>query len=323
MRTHYQYSFPAFLPSEYERETWEDAENARSGVLEKDIDSQSYASYDTRSRRGSAAQRGGSRQAGTTAGSAYDGGGDYYRDSSAMARPGPGSQRDLRPMTSYSTMHSAAMPQQDPRVASMAGLSQWGAGSVYGMPAPMFAQNPFMGGSPLGSEYGGGAPPGSMMGGPGNMMMGPPMSSYGMMGGGGGMMASSPQHAAPRNSMMTNLNDFNGAPPMMNPQATGGSGMGSNLMPGMPNRPYSTYSFANTANPFDTGAAEPAPLNYMSDPTDDDILKTLKADLACQDLTTVTKRKIRDLVMSKYPNADLTGKTKFINENIDRLLSEV
>jgi hypothetical protein len=35
----------------------------------------------------------------------------------------------------------------------------------------------------------------------------------------------------------------------------------------------------------------------------------------------VTKRKIRELVMSKYPNADLTGKTKFINESIDRLLS--
>lgn len=86
-------------------------------------------------------------------------------------------------------------------------------------------------------------------------------------------------------------------------------------------RPYSTYSLANTANPFGDAAPEPAPLNYSEDPSDDDVLKTLKADLACQDLTTVTKRKIRELVMSKYPNADLTGKTKFINESIDRLLS--
>lgn len=220
-------------------------------------------------------------------------------------------------MTSYASMQSSQLPTQDPRVASMAGLSQWGAGSVYGMPPnPMFAQNPFMGvgGSPLGSDYGGMA---HSMGGS-NMigMGGPPPSQYGMM---GGMMM--PTNQAPRNSMMTNLNDFTGAPSIIMPQGTGGSGMGPHG--GMPSmvRPYSTYSLANTANPFGDAPPEPAPLNFTSDPTEDDVLKTLKADLACQDLTTVTKRKIRELVMSKYPNADLTGKTKFINESIDRLLS--
>jgi chitin synthase len=183
----------------------------------------------------------------------------------------------------------------------MAGLGQWGAGSVYGMPPnPMFAQNPFMTASPVGSEHGGMA-----MG----MNMG--QSPYGMM----GIMNT---NGGPRNSVMTNLNDF-AAPSILNQQPTGGSRSG--LAP--PVRPYSTFSMANTANPFGDAPPEPAPMNYASEPTEDEIIKTLKADLACQDLTTLTRRKVREGVVAKFPNADLSGKTKFINESVDRLLSEL
>lgn len=230
--------------------------------------------------------------------------GDYYRDNSPISRPN--SQRNLRPMSSFT---GSGNQQQlvDPRTRSMAGLSQWGPGSAYGMPNPMFASNPFMNGSPSGSDYGG-APP-SMA--PPNMFgMGPPQ-----------MMSGMSQVGAPRNSVMTNLNGLAGAPSMYG-QPLGGSQMGAAPPSAQLPRAYSSYSLLDAGNSFGQAQPVPAPLNYSQHPEDEEIIRTLKADLACQDLTTISKRQMRMMVISKFPNADLSDKTAFINQNIDRLLSQ-
>ncbi len=220
--------------------------------------------------------------------------GDYYRDGSAI---GPGSQRHLREVPSSSSLHSGSdiHNAQAPRYRSMAGLSQWGAGSQYGGGGGIGAiHNPFLGGTPGGSAYG--APDA-------------PMASQTHLNNPYGMMGN------PRNTMMPMMSDFNGSNPFM------GSGM-QQAPAGRPqtlNPRISTFSFATTANPF-AGAAPPAP-SSDPDPSDDDIVRMVSDYLATKDLMTVTKRKVREGVMALFPEADLTDKTTLINESIDRLLT--
>ncbi len=167
----------------------------------------------------------------------------------------------------------------------MAGLSQWGAGSAYGG-GPVPIHNPFMAATPAGSDYGGMA----------NNYMG--VNNPYMMGVAG----------PPRNSVMTGLNDYNGGNMQQQPQR-----------PQTLARPISTFSFATTANPFSNNATPPA--NQSEDPTDDEIVQMVSDYLSTRDLMTVTKRKVREGVIGLFPRADLSNKTTFINQSIDRLLT--
>jgi len=77
----------------------------------------------------------------------------------------------------------------------------------------------------------------------------------------------------------------------------------------------STFSMATHLNPFTSPSAS-------TDPTDEELLEVLRHYLATQDLMTVTKKTAREAVMAKFPNADLTSRKDFLNQSIDRILSE-
>ncbi|KAF8589601.1 glycosyltransferase family 2 protein [Ramaria rubella] len=188
-----------------------------------------------------------------------------------------------------------------PNQPSSVSMSQHGAPALppqhFG--TPQLPQMPFMpvGGGPGsiagGSEFGG-MPP-----------MGYPTtpSMYGV-----GMAA------GPRNTVMSNLNmfgsgmgggsgSFNGAPPSAMPNM----GMGQQRM--------STFSMATSVNPF-------AGPSMSTDPTDEELLGVLRHYLSTQDLMTVTKKTAREAVMARFPKADLTLRKDFLNQSIDRILSE-
>ncbi|GAA6061761.1 hypothetical protein JCM10212_000741 [Sporobolomyces blumeae] len=79
--------------------------------------------------------------------------------------------------------------------------------------------------------------------------------------------------------------------------------------------PASVYSM----NPFMV-PAPPAP-NDESDPSDELVVAMLKQFLAGQDLMQLSKRQARDGLAKLFPNADLSGRKDFINQNIDAILS--
>lgn len=271
--------------AEYEAETWETA-SGLGEKLDRETDNRSETTATTAKDDPYRKRRTGKPDA-----TSSFAGGDYYRDSSPFGRSSP-ARGNLRNMPSTSTFHSAY--GADPRVQSMAGLSQWGPGSVYGsnMMIPQIA-NPFLG-SAAPSEHGG--VPASMHG-----------TGYGM-----------PPLGPPRNSMF---------PMGMNHYETGsvlnggGSTNGALLPPQMMARPHSTFSLATTFNPFEPQPPPPTIDYSSSHPSDDDIIKFLSYHLSTQDLMAVTKRKVREAVIAKFSNADLTQRTSFINESIDRLLS--
>jgi chitin synthase len=109
--------------------------------------------------------------------------------------------------------------------------------------------------------------------------------------GGSGYGAVGP--AVPRNSVMTNLNMFGGAPVGGSMGMTGmgfgsmGSGTGHSVSGGgfgIQQRPMSTFSMATSINPFMNAPSQNA------NPTDEELLNVLKIYLSTQDLMTVTKK---------------------------------
>ncbi|KZO98083.1 glycosyltransferase family 2 protein [Calocera viscosa TUFC12733] len=125
---------------------------------------------------------------------------------------------------------------------------------------------------------------------------------------------------APRNSVMTNLNAYGGAPsvfgapaPSMAPSM---SMMGGGPLGGA--RPMSTFSMATTANPF---ASTPGMVDGNPNPSDEQLLDVLRSYLATQDLMTVTKKTARDAVSAHFPQADLAPRKDYLNQSIDQLLS--
>ncbi|EPQ58854.1 chitin synthase [Gloeophyllum trabeum ATCC 11539] len=176
-------------------------------------------------------------------------------------------------------------------------MSQYGggqAGSMYGGQMPQLPFMPFGGGP--------GSVAGSERGGP----MLPPLgyqhtgSVYGV-----------PMAAGPRNTMMTNYNMFGGdsqsgfAPPPSIPAL------------GMQQRPMSTFSLATSVNPF-----AQAPPSMDPNPTDEDLFNALRLYLSTQDLMTVTKKTAREAIQARFPKADLISRKDFLNESIDKILSE-
>ncbi|KAF8868757.1 chitin synthase [Gymnopilus junonius] len=163
--------------------------------------------------------------------------------------------------------------------------------SQYGLP-----QIPLM---PFGSG------PGSVAGGSdyGHMPMAPmatPMgyqttgSMYGMM----------PPTLAP---MMTGMSMFGGGG-SVNGSQTGAAGLPQQ-------RPMSTFSMATSVNPF-------AGPNMNPNPTDDELFNALRTYLSTQDLMTVTKKTAREAIAARFPKADLSPRKDFLNQSIDKILSE-
>lgn len=135
--------------------------------------------------------------------------------------------------------------------------------SQYGGPhLPM----PNFGGSQVGSDHGAMNPyAASMHGAPMSMNMGMP--------GYAGSMYGMPQ-MVPRNSVMTNLNMFNG----------GGGGDPSMLNGAGGFRPMSTFSMSPNADPFPSGPSQSV------NPTDDELIASLRSYLGTQNLMDVTKK---------------------------------
>ncbi|KAF8509357.1 chitin synthase [Hysterangium stoloniferum] len=77
----------------------------------------------------------------------------------------------------------------------------------------------------------------------------------------------------------------------------------------------STFSMATSVNPFATPS-------QSTNPSDEELLEVLRHYLGTQDLMTVTKKTAREAVMARFPKADLTSRKDFLNQSIDRILSE-
>jgi len=143
-----------------------------------------------------------------------------------------------------------------------------------------------------GSDYGGMLQP-QMTG-----MMGPfgNNSVYG-----GGMMGMAGANA-PRNSVMTNRNMFDGS----------GSVFGAPNANFAGHRPMSTLS----VDPFAGTGTSP-----NENPTDEELLGVLRHYLSTQDLMTVTKKTARAAVEANFPRANLADRKDFLNRSIDSILS--
>lgn len=106
-----------------------------------------------------------------------------------------------------------------------------------------------------------------------------------------------------------------------------------------PYNPFATsspmYSAAPSVNPFANPQNQPSPLaqqqlaqqpipdepptSFAAEPTDDELFKVVDWYVRSnwQD-ENLTRRKVRDAVFAKFPEADLTPRTQYINELIDR-----
>ncbi|OCH89984.1 chitin synthase [Obba rivulosa] len=165
-------------------------------------------------------------------------------------------------------------------------MSQYGgpAMSQHGLPQLPFM--PFGGpGSVTGSDHGGHMP----MAGP--MAYQNTGSMYGMM------------PNVPRNTMFGG--DMNGSQ----------SGFAPPAGPAAMNRPMSTFSLATSVNPFAGPSMNP-------DPSDEDLVNALRTYLSTQDLMTVTKKTVREAIQARFPKADLSNRRQFLNDSIDKILSQ-
>jgi len=130
-------------------------------------------------------------------------------------------------------------------------------------------------------------------------------SLYGMM----------PPHAVPRNTVMSGLNMFGSGGSVNGSQA---GGLPPSLPPlggGIQQRPMSTFSMATSVNPFAGPSLNPNPSN-------EELFNALRTYLSTQDLMTVTKKTTREAIMARFPKADLVSRKDFLNQSIDKILSE-
>lgn len=217
--------------------------------------------------------------------------GDYYRDTNLTYNNSSNPNLRLGPKSQAS--HSNLSHQSG--LAPAQQMSQYGGGVP-----PQLPFMPFGAGGPPsapGSDYGGGN--GTPM-----MPMMPPLgyqgtgSMYGMpMGMNMGMMGGGSVHGS-------QVGGFGGGPQPMNPFAGQAA-----------QRPMSTFSFATSVNPF-------AGPSMSENPTDEELFQALRNYLSTQDLMSVTKKTAREAMAARFPKADLSSRKDFLNQSIDRILSE-
>ncbi|KAG8759694.1 hypothetical protein FRC14_005272 [Serendipita sp. 396] len=250
-----------------------------------------------------------SRQ-GSQAGSGYPSpAGDYYRDTNITYNNSSNPNLRLPPVGPLASLHASTHGGSQPELPHLPSMPFAGPGSEYG-----HSRMGSMAGMSMGPMGMPGATGFDMMGGPGEF------GSFGYAGSGYGGSAYGGTGApgAPRNSVMTNLNMFGGsgggamgsAPPSSFP-SMGTSGFGQQQ------RPMSTFSMATSINPLMNSAPSLNP-----NPSDEELLSVLRLYLSTQDLMTVTKKTAREAVMARFPKADLSSKKDFLNQSIERILSE-
>ncbi|KAJ3570648.1 hypothetical protein NP233_g4269 [Leucocoprinus birnbaumii] len=212
--------------------------------------------------------------------------GDYFRDTNLTYNNSSNPNLRLGSQQSHSNIshRSGPVPPQQP-------MSQYGGGMPQ-VPFMPFGGPPSVGG---GSDYGG--PTAN------NMPMMPTLgyqntgSMYGMpLGMNMGMMGSGSIHGSQGGG-------FGGMPP---PPSMGALGQ---------QRPMSTFSFATSVNPFATPS-------MAENPTDEELFQALRNYLSTQDLMSVTKKTAREAIASRFPKADLSSRKDFLNQSIDKILSE-
>ncbi|CAH7686592.1 chitin synthase-domain-containing protein [Phakopsora pachyrhizi] len=179
-----------------------------------------------------------------------------------------------------------------PMVGPMGAMSI-GPGSVRGSMINFMGQ-PTSGGMMMGPGFPGMVPmtgPGGVTAGSANMggdIHSRNLSTYSM----GGMMAGTP-------SMM-----MGGHTPsmMFNPQfqAAFGGGMGNH-------QAHQSMVMMNK--------------NLSANPTDEEIIMSIRNYLSTQDLMKITKRSVREAISEHFPNADLSEKKAFVNEQVDKILA--
>ncbi|EIN11094.1 chitin synthase [Punctularia strigosozonata HHB-11173 SS5] len=215
--------------------------------------------------------------------------GDYYRDTNLVAQK-----------TGVSNMSERLRKQGSNSNMSQYGAAQQMYGGVPQLPFMPFASGP---GSAAGSDYGG------------HPMHMPPM---GFQHTGGSMYGSMYGPGAP--AMSQYAGSMYGAPQMpavgqFGEMGGSQSGLGAPTM-SMNQRPMSTFSMATTVNPFAGGPS------MNPNPTDEELFTALRNYLSTQDLMTVTKKTAREAMTARFPNADLSTRKDFLNESIDKILSD-
>ncbi|OAV96111.1 hypothetical protein PTTG_02136 [Puccinia triticina 1-1 BBBD Race 1] len=278
-------------------------------------------------------------------GGGMEGGGDYYRDghprstmyrSSGMnlAAPGSYNRSDSRSPSQRGSMMAgpnrlaplndfggfqpglnqhqsmislagirAAQQQQAAAMSVFNGAGPHGPGSVRGSMmdfANSGAATPGMFMSP-------GYPSMMPMGGSGtgDMQHAHNMSMFGMPGAAGGIMPGNPSMMMGGTPSMMMMNPMGGGP-------GGGAMMGYNPL-GNPG--------AVAGAPQQQVASQPLVQNFSADPSDDQVVETLRIYLSQQDLMKITKRSVRDALNHWFPNANLNEKKAFINAQIDKILA--
>lgn len=196
-------------------------------------------------------------------------GGDYYQNTNLTHNNSSNPNLRLPPQAPLSTLNPSVR-----------------GGSVTGH-LPQLPVMPF-----AGSDHGGMGPGMGM-----NEFGGMPGFGYAGSAYGGSAFGAGP--AAPRNSVMTNLNMFGhgGGMGSMSGMSNMGMGMGfgtvgSNAPPsafpgggfGAQQRPMSSFSMATSVNPFMSAPST------STNPTDEELLGVLRLYLSTQDLMTVTKK---------------------------------
>jgi len=211
--------------------------------------------------------------------------GDYYRDTNITYNnsSNPNLRLGGSQLSHSNVSHIGAQPQ----------LPSYGASQLPFMP---------VGGGPgsvAGSDYGH-LPPMAMI----------PQLGYQNTGSVFGMV---PPNAVPRNTVMSGMNML-GSGGSMNGSVAGG------VPPSLPPlggglRPMSSFSMATSVNPFAGPSMNP-------NPSDEELFNALRNYLSTQDLMTVTKKTAREAIMARFPKADLVSRKDFLNQSIDKILSE-
>ncbi|KAJ3513631.1 hypothetical protein NLJ89_g2840 [Agrocybe chaxingu] len=212
--------------------------------------------------------------------------GDYYRDTNITYNNS--SNPNLRLGGGSQQSHSNISHHTNQQQA----MSQYGPPQLPFMPFPG-------GGSDSGSIYG--HMPMNMMTPMGYQNTG---SMYGMI----------PPGMPPRNPMM-DMNMFGGGGSMSGSQIGAVPPSLPPLGGGLQQRPMSTFSMATSVNPFAGPSQNP-------NPSDEELFNALRNYLSTQDLMTVTKKTAREAIMARFPKADLAPRKDFLNQSIDKILSE-
>nr|ODO04126.1 chitin synthase [Cryptococcus depauperatus CBS 7855] len=238
-------------------------------------------------------------------------GADYWRDGSPLGKAHE--SRLLREAPSSSSLRNeeGTRRPQPGRVPSMGGMSMWGPGSVYDpsqQPTPYM--HPMMTGGSFHSQPQPFFPSQpqmmSMYGSP--MMI--PMGPLGMQPTGGSMSiagAGTPRVTTPSGMGIPTQNH------------TSSFLMGGMASGGLPVATSTTGAEGNGDSDKITGFS----VNHDAKVEDEVVMEKLKTWLSQQDFMSVTKRQTREAIYALFPNAGLQRRAGWLNEQIDKILSEL